>query len=93
MIDASREIRNALKNGLAAKRECKYYPCHFEGQDCTWCFCPFYPCSDEAKGKFTVSRRSGKKVWSCKSCGWIHERSVAEEVLTELRKSGEGNEG
>ncbi|MCX6699637.1 MAG: adenosylcobinamide amidohydrolase [Methanomicrobiales archaeon] len=24
-------------------RECPYYPCHFQGQRCDYCYCPFYP--------------------------------------------------
>ncbi len=65
-------------------RECKHYPCHFEGQDCTFCYCPFYPCLDETKGKFVIGKRSGKKVWSCKSCSWIHEHEIAKAVLEKL---------
>jgi threonine-phosphate decarboxylase len=34
------------KGPLGSNRECNYYPCHFESQDCTFCFCPFYPCQD-----------------------------------------------
>lgn len=66
-------------------RECKYYPCHFEGQDCTFCYCPFYPCLDEAKGEFIISKRCGKKVWSCKSCSWIHEEKISRAVSEELK--------
>ncbi len=67
-------------------KECKYYPCHFEGQNCTFCYCPFYPCLDEARGKFVTGRRSGKKVWSCKSCSWIHGHEIARAVGDELTK-------
>ncbi|MDP6613031.1 MAG: cysteine-rich small domain-containing protein, partial [Candidatus Hydrothermarchaeota archaeon] len=43
MIDPEDNIRKALEKG-AGSEKCEYYPCHFQGQDCTWCFCPFYPC-------------------------------------------------
>lgn len=66
-------------------QKCKYYHCHFEGQDCTFCYCPFYPCRDETKGRFVIGRRSGKKVWSCKNCGWIHEEKIARAVSEELK--------
>ena len=31
-------------------RECEFYPCHFEGQYCDFCYCPFYPCGDSSTG-------------------------------------------
>ena len=31
------------KEVVGSDESCEYYPCHFVGQDCTWCFCPFYP--------------------------------------------------
>ncbi len=65
---------------------CDYYPCHFEGQDCTWCYCPFYPCADShTQGRFKVSKRTGREVWSCKDCTWIHRREVAQTVLEGMR--------
>jgi Zn-finger protein len=68
-------------------RTCPYYPCHREGHDCTWCFCPFYPCLDESKGGLWVKNsQTGKTVWSCKGCEWIHEPKIAERVLAELLK-------
>ena len=64
---------------------CEYYPCHFEGQDCTWCFCPFYPCNVPLTGgRITKSNRTGELVWSCKNCNWVHRRESAQLVLNEL---------
>lgn len=57
--------------------ECQYYPCHhFEGQDCTFCFCPLYPCKDPELGRFIRSRR-GKRLWSCVDCTLVHRPEVA----------------
>ncbi len=67
---------------------CKYYPCHFEGQDCTFCFCPFYPCEDGSTGGRWVVGRRGNRVWSCKYCHWIHRPDVAAKVLREIEKCG-----
>ncbi|MGP3667942.1 MAG: cysteine-rich small domain-containing protein [Candidatus Bathyarchaeota archaeon] len=65
--------------------KCEYYPCHFEGQDCTWCFCPFYPCGDcSVGGEWIVSSNFKGKVWSCTNCKWIHKPEVAGEVLKEI---------
>lgn len=57
--------------------ECQYYPCHhFEGQDCTHCFCPLYPCKDPELGRFIKTKR-GKRLWSCVDCTLVHRPKVA----------------
>lgn len=66
---------------VGSKKDCEYYPCHFEGQDCTWCFCPIYPCLDTSKGKYVKSKKTGKDVWSCKDCDWIHKPQIARRFL------------
>lgn len=69
------------------KREtCERYPCHFKGQDCTFCFCPFYPCHNEKLGRM-VSTPDGH-VWDCSGCTLIHEEGVVQKVI-ELSMSGE----
>ncbi|KXB02853.1 hypothetical protein AKJ43_00340 [candidate division MSBL1 archaeon SCGC-AAA261D19] len=66
---------------------CEDYPCHFEGQDCTWCVCPFYPCGDfRTNGKQIESDKDGKLVWDCSNCTWIHSPKVAKAVLDEIIK-------
>ena len=70
---------------LGTDYNCKDYPCHFDGQDCTWCFCPFYPCMDRLTGgRPTKIGRTEEIVWSCENCDWIHEPLVAAHVLSEL---------
>ena len=59
-----------------SKKDCPYYPCHFEGQSCDFCYCPFYPCHDETLGQWTTGS-NGKKVWNCASCTLLHEPDVA----------------
>lgn len=67
--------------------DCDYYPCHSSLDDCTFCFCPFYPCLDESTGgRYVVSERTGKDVWSCKKCEWIHKKEVVEAVSLGLDK-------
>jgi len=87
MLKKARDwIGEVLERGeTGAKEECEYYPCHFEGQDCAWCFCPFYPCLDERTGgKYGRGKRSGKMVWSCEDCTWIHDPGVAKRILEKL---------
>lgn len=85
---ARKEIGEALERGKAARSRlnCEYYPCHFEGQDCTFCFCPFYPCGDERTGGELIQRTTGGSVWSCAGCRLIHRGDIAEKALRELMK-------
>jgi adenosylcobinamide hydrolase len=55
---------------------CRYYPCHFAGQRCDFCYCPFYPCLDEDLGQWVTGSRNGP-VWNCSSCTLLHEPVVA----------------
>jgi threonine-phosphate decarboxylase len=85
---AEKELGRALEKGVTARSRinCEYYPCHFEGQDCTFCFCPFYPCDDKRTGGEFVQRSTGGQVWSCAGCRLIHESEVADNVLKALMK-------
>jgi threonine-phosphate decarboxylase len=83
---AEKEIANALDRGVAARSriDCEYYPCHFKGQDCTFCFCPFYPCENTRTGGEDLHRSTGGTVWSCSGCELIHNGEIADKVLKEL---------
>ncbi|WP_424354575.1 precorrin-3B C(17)-methyltransferase [Methanobacterium sp. MBAC-LM] len=61
--------------------ECEYYPCHEEGQSCTFCYCPFYPCGDSSTGGKWIK---DKGVWSCQDCTWIHEDKVVKCIMEKL---------
>jgi adenosylcobinamide hydrolase len=56
--------------------DCPYYPCHFEGQSCDYCYCPFYPCHDEMLGQW-VAGSGGGKIWNCTRCRLPHEPAIA----------------
>jgi len=60
---------------------CERYPCHFPEQDCTLCFCPFYPCMDERTG----GRAEGSE-WICDSCTLVHNPDVASKIMDCLMK-------
>jgi len=78
---------------------CPYYPCHFAGQACDFCYCPFYPCKDETLGDWSGSS-SGGRVWNCSRCILLHEPAVAAyakrypdaplKELVRLAKKGSG---
>ena len=71
-----------------ANKACKYFPCHKNLEDCTFCYCPFYPCLNETRGgEFIYSQKTGKRIWACQNCSWIHQRSVTDKILSIIRKN------
>lgn len=70
---------------------CPYYPCHFPGQRCDYCYCPCYPCTDEDLGEW-VESSGGGRIWGCADCTLLHVPKVAnymkrnpEATLAELK--------
>lgn len=60
---------------------CEYYPCHQHPQNCTFCYCPFYPCGDPSTGGHWIKE---KKVWSCDQCTWIHQDNTVQCIEGKL---------
>jgi len=86
-------LENAAKCGrMGSNLECDYYCCHFEDQDCTFCFCPFYPCEDERTGGQWIDSSSGGHVWSCLYCNVIHKPEVVDGLIAIFTKEGRGKE-
>ncbi|WP_400225260.1 cobyric acid synthase [Methanomethylophilus alvi] len=75
------------KGDIGCNRGCDYNPCHFDGQDCSFCYCPFYPCRDPAMGHDVVSRH-GKPVWSCEDCLFCHRPEVVEFTFDKIKELG-----
>ena len=77
---------------------CPYYPCHFAGQRCDFCYCPFYPCGDESLGQWSPGS-NGNRVWNCAGCTLLHEPVIADYLkkfpsaaLPELKARQKKNE-
>ncbi len=87
---AYEHLRKVLedKKLVGPDETCDYYPCHFTGQDCTWCFCPFYPCEDEQTGGEWVKKEDGSSIWGCSECYWIHNSEVANALLETFKALG-----
>ena len=60
---------------------CPYYPCHFAGQSCQFCYCPFYPCADETLGEWVESSSGNGKVWACTDCLLLHVPETAKYLM------------
>ncbi|OPY50540.1 MAG: Cysteine-rich small domain protein [Methanosaeta sp. PtaU1.Bin112] len=63
---------------------CEKFPCHFSEQDCSLCFCPFYPCREKRTGG-----REKDDTWCCENCIIIHQPEVAAMVLDSLMNGEE----
>lgn len=85
---AKRYFDKVLEKGelLGIDKSCQYYSsCHHNNlQDCTFCYCPFYPCGDESTGGKWIRGA----IWSCEDCDWIHRTKVASKVLEEMKDLG-----
>lgn len=64
-----------------SNRGCEYYPCHSHPQNCTFCYCPFYPCGEGSTGGKWIK---DKDVWSCEDCEWIHNDKTVQCIQTKL---------
>lgn len=83
-------LRSQMSRGnIGSNTECAHYPCHHTGQNCTFCFCPLYPCLDPDLGEYVISRRTGGRVWSCQSCLWMHRDDVADSLFKMMPEIGE----
>ncbi len=87
---AKNELEATLKERRAnisenGRKTCEYYPCHFEGQDCTFCYCPFYPCNDTRTGGRLIERsRSKELVWGCTDCYIMHLKVPVDKIMKYL---------
>ena len=85
-------LRSQMIRGLiGGNPECAHHPCHHPEQNCTFCFCPLYPCLDPELGEYVISRRTGGRVWSCQGCLWIHRDDVSRslfEIMPEIGEQG-----
>jgi precorrin-3B C17-methyltransferase len=66
------------KKGNGVNYDCKYYPCHKDLNDCTFCYCPLYPCELEERGGVWLDN----KIWDCTECTWIHQVKTVESLYS-----------
>lgn len=85
-------IEKATEEGIGGRKTCEYYPCHFEGQNCTFCFCPFYPCENERTGGKWIESSRGGRIWSCVDCHLVHNKEIAQKILDCLMQEGSTDE-
>lgn len=84
-------VRKEVERGcIGPDLSCPYHPSHFIGQECTFCYCPFYPCRDPLLGKSIISKRGGD-IWDCSDCLFIHRTEPVEFIMNEIRERGFDN--
>ena len=69
---------------IGSDHNCPYHPSHFSGQDCSFCYCPFYPCNDTTLGSELQGRHG--PVWNCTDCLFIHRTEVCKFIYSELKR-------
>lgn len=85
-----KKVDEELRRGwIGSDLSCEYNPCHFKGQDCTFCYCPFYPCMDEDLG-CNLKGKHGD-VWACSDCLLIHRTEVCRYIMEEVGRLGIGS--
>jgi len=58
--------------------DCPHYPCSIYGDNCKYCYCPFYNrfCYDESIGGNFIETKNGYKIWDCSNCKIIHRDDI-----------------
>ena len=62
-------------------KKCESYPCHEDLEDCTYCYCPIYPCKCENIGKL-ITLMDGKRntLWDCSKCSIFHKKVMIDFI-------------
>jgi adenosylcobyric acid synthase len=88
MDNITKKVKEEIEAGwIGPNLDCDYHPCHFKGQDCTFCYCPFYPCNDEQLGR-NITSAKGKPIWECTFCLFIHRQEVGKYIMSEIKRLG-----
>ncbi|MCP4050259.1 MAG: hypothetical protein GY730_06095 [bacterium] len=66
---------------------CSAYPCHSGLEDCTFCYCPFYPCLKAELGSYIYSENLKKEVWSCENCNVVHKQKTVDKIFKLIREN------
>ena len=87
MEKIAKKVNEEIQRGwLGPDRGCPYHPAHFTGQDCSFCYCPFYPCNDTTFGSELQGRHG--PVWNCSDCLFIHRTPVVRFIYSEIERLG-----
>lgn len=68
------------------KKDCKYFPCHEDMNDCDMCYCFLYPCKIEETGGKFIKGKDDKNIWDCSDCNIIHKKEFLSSIKTIVLK-------
>ncbi|MDR0335024.1 MAG: cobyric acid synthase [Methanomassiliicoccaceae archaeon] len=84
-MDCLKKVKEEIDRGWTGPNpECEYGPCHYAGQDCTYCFCPFHPCGDTELGEEITTSKG--KYWSCLYCHLMHRTPVCRYIASRIEE-------
>ena len=87
MEKIAKKVNEEIERGwIGSDHSCPYHPSHFKGQDCSFCYCPFFPCNDTTFG-WELEGRHGP-VWNCSDCLFIHRTPVVKFIYSEIERLG-----
>ena len=79
-----RGMRSLSRFKYFENKECEFYPCHVEGQNCLFCYCPLYWIPIDCGGKYDVLKDG---IIDCSNCTKPHESDGWEFVQNKLREA------
>ena len=86
-MDCLKKVKEEIEKGWTGPNpDCGYGPCHYAGQDCTYCFCPFHPCGDPELGEEITTPRG--RYWSCLYCHLVHRTAVCKYIASRIKELG-----
>ncbi len=89
MKSIGNKVSEELKAGnIGSNTSCDYHPCHYRGQNCSFCYCPFYPCNDTDFGFMLHIEGTTREVWDCSQCLFCHDNNVVEFSYRKFEELG-----
>lgn len=83
------KVKEELSRGnVGSDISCPYHPSHYKGQNCSFCYCPFYPCNDIDFGVLKFTKKGDREVWDCSFCHFIHRNDVVEYIFKRVKELG-----
>ena len=77
-----------MAGNIGSNLSCPYHPSHYKGQNCSFCYCPFYPCNDPDLGRLLPSKRTGNEILDCSQCLFCHSNKVVEYSFKRFQELG-----
>lgn len=65
-------------------KACEFYPCHVEGQNCLFCYCPLYWIPIDCGGTYKLLENGTKE---CEDCTKPHDANGWDYVQDKLREA------